>query len=67
MNSVYESIMAGLTEAVEDAKGSEKELKRRVVSIIPAKEYGAEQVKKIRNAAGVSQMDTHNNHSETGL
>jgi putative transcriptional regulator len=55
MNSVYESIMLGLTEAVEDAKSSDKKLKRRVVSIIPVKEYGAEQVKQIRKSTGMSQ------------
>lgn len=55
MNSVYESIMLGLAEAVEDAKSSDKKLKRRVVSIIPVKEYGAEQVKQIRKSTGMSQ------------
>ena len=29
MKSVYESIMTGLTEAVQDAKASDKKLKRR--------------------------------------
>lgn len=55
MSSVYESIMTGLTEAVEDAKSSDKKLKRRIVSIVPVKEYGAEQVKQIRKSTGMSQ------------
>lgn len=55
MNSVYESIMTGLTEAIEDAKSPEKKLNRRVVSIIPVKEYKAEQVKQIRKSTGMSQ------------
>jgi len=55
MKSVYESIMAGLTEAVEDAKASEKKLKRRVVTIVPVKEYTAQEVKNIRHSTGFSQ------------
>lgn len=37
MNRAYESIMTGLTEAVEDVK--EKKLPRRVVTVLPVKEY----------------------------
>lgn len=55
MSSVYESIMAGLTEAVEDAKSSEKTLKRKTVSIVPVKQYEAEEIKKIRKSVGMSQ------------
>lgn len=55
MSGVYESIMAGLTEAVEDASGVDKKLKRRVVSIIPIKEYNAAEVQKIRKSTGLSQ------------
>lgn len=55
MKSVYESIMTGLTEAVEDAKSSEKKLKRRVVSVIPVKEYSAQEVREIRRSTGFSQ------------
>lgn len=40
MKSVYESIMAGLTEAVEDAKSSKKRLKRRFFTKIVCKLYG---------------------------
>ncbi len=55
MSSVYESIMTGLNEAVEDAKSSEKKLKRRVVTIVPVKAYGAEEVQAIRKGTGLSQ------------
>lgn len=55
MNDVYSSIMAGFTEALEDAKSNDKKLKRRVVTIVPVKRYTAEEVKKIRNDTGMSQ------------
>lgn len=55
MKSVYESIMAGLNEAVEDAKASEKTLKRRVVSVVPVKAYSAKEVQIIRKSTGFSQ------------
>ena len=48
MSSVYESIISGLTEAIDDAKSNEKKLKRNVVHVEPVKEYSAEEVKKIR-------------------
>ena len=53
MNRAYESIMTGLTEAVEDVK--EKKLPRRGVTVLPVKEYQAEEVKAIRNKTGLSQ------------
>ena len=49
MSDVYESIVAGLQEAIEDAKSKEKKLPRRVVTVVPVKEYNASEVKKIRN------------------
>lgn len=55
MSNVYESIIAGLNEAIEDAKSSEKKLKRNVVHVEPIKEYNAEEVKKIRLNTGMSQ------------
>ena len=55
MSNVYESIIAGLNEAIEDAKSSEKKLKRNVVHVEPIKEYNAEDVKKIRLNTGMSQ------------
>ena len=55
MSSVYESIMAGLTEAVEDAQSKEKRLPRKTVAIIPVKEYQADQIKMIRKNVNMSQ------------
>ena len=55
MKSVYNSIMAGLTEAVEDAKENKKQLTRRVVTILPVKQYTSEQIKEIRNKTKLSQ------------
>lgn len=55
MGKVYESIMAGLSEALEDAKQSEKKLQRRIVTIVPVKEYKAAEVQKIRKTTGMSQ------------
>ena len=54
MSDVYESIVAGLQEAIEDAKSKEKKLPRRVVTVVPVKEYNASEVKKIRNETGMS-------------
>lgn len=55
MGSVYDSIMAGLEEAIEDAKSKDEKLRRRVVSIIPVKTYGAKEVQEIRKKTGLSQ------------
>ena len=54
MDSVFESIMTGLTEAVEDAQSGKPSLKRRVVTILPVKEYGADDIKRIRKSTGMS-------------
>ena len=51
-NSIYESIMTGLNEALEDAKNTKPILKRHKVTIEPVKVYEAEEVKKIRNEKG---------------
>ena len=53
MSSAYESIITGLNEALEDTK--KKKLPRRMVTVVPVKEYTAEEVKKIRNSTGMSQ------------
>ena len=37
MKSVFDSIMIGLTEAVEDAKSADKKLPRKIVTIVPVK------------------------------
>ena len=54
-NSVYESIMAGLNEALEDAKSKKPILKRNKVIVEPVKVFNANEVKKIRNSTGMSQ------------
>ena len=55
MGSVYESIMTGLNEAVEDAVIKEKKLVRRKLDIVPVKEYQADEVREIRKSTGMSQ------------
>lgn len=55
MSTVYESIVAGLTEAVEDAKAEKKTLQRRTVTIVPVKTYNASEIQHIRNKIGMSQ------------
>lgn len=55
MNNIYESIVTGLTEAIEDVQSKEKKLKRRVVTIVPVKEYEADEIKAIRRSTGLSQ------------
>ncbi len=55
MGSVYDSIMAGLEEAVEEAKSKDGKLKRRVVTIMPIKTYDAGEIQKIRKKTGLSQ------------
>ena len=55
MSKVYESIMTGLTEAVEDAQSKDKKLRRRVVTIVPVKEYSASEIQAIRKSTGLSQ------------
>lgn len=54
-NSVFNSIMTGLNEAVEDAKSDKPILKRHKVVVEPVKVYGAAEVKRIRNTTGMSQ------------
>ena len=55
MSNVYESIMTGLNEALEDAKSEKPILKRHKVIVEPVKVYGPEEVKRIRNSTGMSQ------------
>ena len=50
--TVFDSILSGLNEALEDAKRETPSLKRHRVTVIPLKVYGA---KKIRNSTGLSQ------------
>ena len=54
-NSVFDSIMTGLNEAIEDAKSSKPLLKRHKVSIEPVKQYNSAEIKRIRHSTGMSQ------------
>jgi len=54
MSEVFDSIMKGLNEALDDAKGK-KRLTRRIVSVAPVKVYDAEEIKRIRRSTGFSQ------------
>ena len=53
MSEVYSSIMAGLSEAVDDTR--QKNLRRRVVTITPVKIYSSSEIKRIRQKTGMSQ------------
>ena len=55
MANIYENILTGLQEAIDDSISNEKKLQRRVVSIVPVKEYTSKEVKNIRNSTGLSQ------------
>ena len=48
-NSVYESIMVGLNEALEDAQSEKPVLKRNKVTVEPVKVFEADEVKKNTN------------------
>ncbi len=54
-NSVFDSIMTGLNEAIEDAKSEKPILKRHKVSIEPVKQYSSDEIKSIRHSTGMSQ------------
>ena len=53
--NVYNSIVTGLNEAIEDANSNQPILKRHKVIVEPVKVYEADKVKKIRNSTGMSQ------------
>ena len=53
--SLYDDIVQGLNEALEDASSPTPILKRRRISIEPVKLYNAEDVKRIRETTGMSQ------------
>ena len=54
-NSVYDSIISGLSEAIEDSASTKPILKRRKVSVEPVKIYEADDIKRIRYTTGMSQ------------
>ena len=55
MGEYYNELMSSIEEAIVDAESSEKKLKRRIVTVIPIKEYHAEEIKQIRKNTGLSQ------------
>lgn len=55
MNNIYNSIVNGLTEAIGDAQSEKKKLSRRMVTIVPVKNYSAAEVQSIRRSTGLSQ------------
>ncbi len=55
MSDVFNSIVAGLNEAIKDATSEKKVLKRNTVSIIPLKVYSSDEIKRIRMSIGMSQ------------
>ena len=52
---VFDSILSGLNEALEDAKKETPALKRHRITVIPLKVYEANDIKKIRTSTGLSQ------------
>ena len=54
-NTVFNSIMTGLNEAIEDANSKKPILKRHKVTVEPVKVYNSDEVKKIRATTGMSQ------------
>jgi len=53
--TVFDSILSGLNEALEDAKKETPALKRHRITVIPLKVYEANDIKKIRTSTGLSQ------------
>lgn len=54
MSEVYESIMRGLQEAIDDASGKKRYPRKKVI-VVPVKQYSGPEVKQIRNQTGMSQ------------
>lgn len=57
MSNIYENILSGLQEAIDDSVAEKKTLKRRMVAIVPVKEYSSKEVKKL----GIIQECHENN------
>jgi len=55
MSKIYESILSGLNEAIEDAQDTQKKLKRDIFTVIPVKNYSSSDIQKIRKTNGFSQ------------
>lgn len=54
MGKMYNSIIQGLQEAVEDAQGKHH-LNRRIVEVSPLQNFSAQKIKQIRVNVGMSQ------------
>ncbi len=55
MSSVYQSIMIGLNEAVNDAKTDKNKLRRQTFVVTPVKVYSPENIKEIRFVTKTSE------------
>lgn len=56
MNSTYESIMQGLTEAIEYSKGTSKNARVHTISVEPLPTFDAESIKSVRSDLGMTQV-----------
>jgi len=52
----FDSIMAGLNEALEYSKGHLPNVKKRTVTISPVPKYDASKIKEIRKSLNLTQM-----------
>lgn len=55
MSNVFEGIKAGLQEAIEYNKGNLK-ARSNTLTVMPLKEYNADEIKNIRNQLGMTQI-----------
>ena len=55
MSAVYDSIMKGLNEAVEDSRSAETRLPRHTITVVPVKNFSPDEVKSIRKNTGLTQ------------
>ena len=55
MSEVFDSIMTGINEALDDSRGKGKKLSRRNVTMIPLRTFSPGEIKKIRLDTGMSQ------------
>lgn len=54
-SKIYNSIMTGIQEAIDDAKSDKPVLNRHKVIVEPIKEYKPSDIKRIRKSTGMSQ------------
>lgn len=55
MSSVYDSIIQGLSEAVEYSKDANKKVRIHTVSVEPVPTFDSTSVKAVRNSLGMTQ------------